>query len=60
MPKKEQVTMSSITSDSSIEPQEWLYLKREYDEATKNKIKEDKLALEREKKILRRCGLPRD
>ena len=50
MPKKEQVTMSSITSGSSIDPQEWLYLKREYDQATKNKRKEDKLELEREKK----------
>jgi len=49
MPKKEQVTMSSISSDCSIDPQEWLDLKRKYNEATKNKEKEDKLSLEREK-----------
>jgi len=49
MPKKEQVTMSSISSDCSIDPQEWLDLKRKYNEATKNKEKEDKLELEREK-----------
>lgn len=49
MPEKEQLTMSNITSDSGIDPQEWLDLKREYDEATKNKRKEDKLELEREK-----------
>lgn len=49
MQKKEQVTMSSLSSDCSIDPQEWLDLKRKYNEATKNKEKEDKLELEREK-----------
>ena len=49
MPKKEQVTMSSISSDCGIDAQDWLALKKEYNYATKNKEKEDKLELEREK-----------
>ena len=49
MPKKEEVILHSITSDSSIDAQEWLDLKKDYNEATKNKEKEDKLSLEREK-----------
>ena len=51
MPKKEQVMMSSTTSDSSknyVDP-DWLELKKEYDKATKHiKVKQN-LELEREK-----------
>ena len=51
MPKKEQVMMSSTTSDSSknyIDP-DWLELKKEYDRATKNIEENNKLELEKEK-----------
>ena len=51
MPKKEQVMMSSTTSDSSknyVDP-DWLELKKEYDKATKNIKVEQNLELEREK-----------
>lgn len=49
MPKKEQVIMSSISSDSCIDPLDWIALKKEYNEATKNKEKQYKLDLERDK-----------
>ena len=51
MPKKEQVMMSSTTSDSSknyIDP-DWLELKKEYDRATRNKEVNNKIELEKEK-----------
>ena len=51
MPKKEQVMMSSTTSDSSknyIDP-DWLELKKEYDRAVKNKEVNNKIELEKEK-----------
>ena len=51
MPKKEQVMMSSTTSDSSknyIDP-DWLELKKEYDRAVKNKEVSNKIELEKEK-----------
>ena len=51
MPKKEQVMMSSTTSDSSknyIDP-DWLELKKEYDRAVKNKEVNNKIQLEKEK-----------
>ena len=51
MPKKEQVMMSSTTSDSSknyIDP-DWLELKKQYDESLKNKQQEEILELEKEK-----------
>ena len=51
MPKKQQVIMSSTTSDSSknyVDP-DWLELKKEYDKATKNIKEEQNLELEREK-----------
>ena len=51
MPKKEQVMMSSTTSDSSknyVDP-DWLELKKEYDRATKNIEVNNKLDLEKEK-----------
>ena len=39
MPKTEQIMMSSITGDSSKNyiDSDWLELKKEYDQATKNK-----------------------
>ena len=51
MPKKEQVMMSSTTSDSSknyVDP-DWLELKKEYDRAVKNKEVSNKIELEKEK-----------
>tara|TARA_B100000963_G_scaffold335262_1_gene329239 strand:+ start:1882 stop:2127 length:246 start_codon:yes stop_codon:yes gene_type:complete len=51
MPKNQQVTMSSTTSDSSknyVDP-DWLELKKEYDNAIKYKEVEEKLKLEKEK-----------
>ena len=51
MPKKQQVTMSSTTSDSSknyVDP-DWLELKKEYDIALRNKEVNNKLELEKEK-----------
>lgn len=51
MPKKEQVMMSSTTSDSSknyVDP-DWLELKKEYDRAVKNKELNNKIELEKEK-----------
>ena len=51
MPKKEQVMMSSTTSDSSknyIDPN-WLELKKEYDIATKKIELNNKSELEKEK-----------
>ena len=51
MPKTEQIMMSSITGDSSKNyiDSDWLELKKEYDQATKNKNQQDKLDLEKEK-----------
>lgn len=51
MPKKQQVIMSSTTSDSSKNyvDLDWLELKKEYDRATKDIKVEQKLELEREK-----------
>ena len=51
MPKKEQVMMSSTTSDSSknyVDP-DWLELKKQYDDAIKHRATEEKLQLEKEK-----------
>ena len=51
MPKKEQVMMSSTTSDSSknyVDP-DWLELKKEYDRAVKKKEVNNKIELEKEK-----------
>ena len=51
MPKKEQVIMSSTTSDSSKNyvDHDWLELKKEYDNAIKHRAVEEKLELEKEK-----------
>ena len=51
MPKKEQVMMSSTTSDSRknyIDP-DWLELKKEYNRVKKNVEVNNKLELEKEK-----------
>lgn len=52
MPKNEQVTMSSTSSDSSKSyiDSYWIELKKQYDEASKNKEQEYKFELEKEKK----------
>ena len=50
MPKKEQIMMSSTTSDCSKSyiDHDWLKLKKEYEIASRNKKSQDKLSLEKE------------
>jgi len=52
MPKNGQATMSSASCDSSKSNIDsyWVELKKEYDEASKNKEQEYKFELEKEKK----------